>query len=449
MKKYLRKVLPETHPVRLLFHRLKAMLAVVLYWFPSDKMIVIGVTGTNGKTTTVNLLTNILKGTGHKVGMASTINFVLGDKAWTNNTNKTTLGPFAFQKLLRQMVKNGCKYAVLEVSSHAVTQSRVYGVNFDMAVVTNVTPEHIEYHGNFDSYLNAKGQLFKNVSNSRRKFGVAKVLISNVDDKYFDYFGQFVADRKMNYGLKSATIYAENVEKRPDGSSFILHVPNSAIPIDLKMPGEFNVYNALAAASCAIALQVPIEKIKSGLEDSVVVAGRFESVDCGQKYGVIVDFAHTPDALENLFAMYRKLTKGRLFVVFGATGGGRDKARRPGMGKIANDNADYIILTNDDPYYESELGIIDQLAEGISRDEGKDFWKIPDRREAIRLALTLAKEDDTVLISGKGAQEYLYLKGKAIPFNDKKVVEELLDREVEVELFRDEWVKRPNVRLES
>jgi len=190
-----------------------------------------------------------------------------------------------------------------------------------------------------------------------------------------------------------------------------------------------------------------METVKKALEDSASIAGRFEHVDCGQNYSVIVDYAHAPEALEQLLSLYRRLTTGKLFSVFGATGGGRDKGKRPDMGKIANEYADYIILTDDDPYEEDEWGIIEQIAEGIPRKEGKDFWKIPDRREAIRLALTMANEGDCVVISGKGCEEIMIVRGKRVPWNDKKVVEELLEREVEVEIRPDEWVKRPNVCL--
>ena len=445
MFNFFRKLIPDRHPLRLLFHKIKGFLAALIYFFPADNMIVIGVTGTNGKTTVVNLITNILNTAGYKVGMTSTINFQINEKRWVNADKQTTMSPFKLQKLLRKMVKKGCKYAVVEVTSHAVTQSRIFGINFDMAVITNVTPDHVEYHGSFNAYLNEKGKLFKKVSKGRKKFGVPKVLVLNADDKYYNFFNQHVADRKITYGLKGATVYAAEVEKKPEGSNFVLHVPNNAIPIEIKLPGEFNIYNALAACAVGLSLQVPIEVIKKGIEDSSSIAGRFEHVDAGQDYSVIVDYAHAPEAMEHLLSLYRRLTKGNLISVFGATGGGRDKGKRPDMGRIADEYADYIILTDDDPYEEDEYGIIDQIAEGISRKEGKDFWKVPDRKEAIRLALTKATEGDTVVISGKGCEEIMIVRGKRVPWNDKKVVEELLNREFEVEIRQDEWVKRPNV----
>ena len=445
----LKQLIPERHPLRLLYHKIKAVIAAVVYGFPANKMIVIGVTGTNGKTTTTNLITNILNKAGHKVGMTSTVNFQVGDRRWTNDTKQSTASPFKLQKLLKQMVEADCKYAVVEVTSHAITQSRVFGINFDVGIITNVTADHLEYHGGFDDYLNAKGKLFEKVSKGKKKFGVEKVLIANADDEHFKYFDQFVADRKLTYGLKSATVYAEKIEKRPEGSSFILHVPNYSMPVEVGMPGEYNIYNALGAAAVCMALEVPMEMIRDGLKESSSVAGRFEHVEAGQDYAVIVDYAHTPDALESLFSLYRRLTSGRLLVVFGATGGGRDKAKRSAMGKAANESADQIFVTNDDPYTEDQWEIIDQVCEGIPRKEGRGLWKIPDRRQAIRLALTMAKAGDTVVVAGKGAEEIMMIDGKKIPWNDKQVITELLSRKVEVEIGPNEWVARPNVCMES
>ena len=447
--KFLRKAIPDTHPIRLLYHRVMAFLAAIWYWYPADNLVVIGVTGTNGKTTTVNLITNVLNAAGYKVGMTSTINFQIGSQRWINDTKQTTLGPFFLQKILREMVKAGCKYAVLEVSSHSITQSRINGINIDVAVITNVSPEHVEYHGSFNNYLNTKGLLFQKVSKESRKFGVPKVLITNADDKYFSFFNQFVADRKLTYGVKGGTVYAAGMDQRPEGTHFVLHVPNNAIPIDLRLHGEFNMANALAAAAVAISLQVPLEVIKKGLDESATVSGRFEHVDSGQKYSVIVDYAHTPPALESLFSLYRRLTPGKLYAVFGATGGGRDKSKRPGMGKVVHSYADYIIVTNDDPYEDDEWEIIEQVSKGIPRKEGDNFWKIPDRREAIRLALTLAKEGDCVVVAGKGCEEVIMLRGKRLPWNDKAVIKELLERPIEVEIYHDHFEERENVCFQS
>jgi UDP-N-acetylmuramoyl-L-alanyl-D-glutamate--2,6-diaminopimelate ligase len=417
-----KKIILENHPLRLLYYKFLAVIAAFINGFPAEKMIVIGVAGTTGKTTTVSFISGILASSGHKVGQ------------WMDQKKTGSFNPFFLQGLLKEMVSAGKKFAVLEVSSNASVQSKFFGINFDVGVVTSV-----------DNYLPAQGDLFKKVSRGKRKFGVNKVLVMNADDKYYTYFNQFIADRKITYGLKSAVVYAENVEKSAEGSHFIMHVPNNAVPIKIGMPGEFNVYNALAAASVCMALQIPLENIKRGLEEMTSVSGRYEHIKCGQKYSVIMDYAHTPEGLDGLFSLYRKLTPGRLFTVFGASGMESDKSKRSKMGAVGNEYADYLIITDDDPYEEDEFAIIDDVCSGIPRKEGSGFWKIPDRREAIRLALTLAKEGDCVIVAGKGAEEITRIRGKTISWSDKKVITELLQRDVEVEISQDEWEKRENV----
>ena len=433
MVKFLRKFVSDTNPIRLLYHKLIAVVAAFLYMFPARKMIVIGVTGTNGKTTVVNLIAKILETAGHKVGLSSTLNFQVGDKKWSNTTKQTTQGRFGLQKLLREMVNEGCKYAVIEVSSHAMTQARVWGVNIDCAAYTNVTEDHIEYHGNFANYLHAKGALFKKVSKSSHKTGIANVMVLNQDDPHYSYFDQFIADRKLTYGMKEGTLSVMQPKLKPDGSEFTLKVPNDAVPIDFDLPGDFNIYNALCAAAVCMAYGVSLEDIRRGLDGARTIPGRYDHVDIGQDAAIVVDYAHASDSLEKLLSMYRDLTpNGKLYAVFGATGGGRDKGKRPKMGQIAEKYADYIILTDDDPYDDDELQIIDDVAEGVDRKEGDRFWKIPDRREAIRLALALAGKGDSVVISGKGAEEIMKVRGETIPWKDKDVIVEILRRKISV-----------------
>lgn len=433
MMNFLRNLMSDTNPLRLLYHKLVSVIAAVYYRFPADKMTVIGVTGTNGKTTTVNLIAHVLETAGNKVGMTSTINFQVGTRKWTNTTKQTTLGRFALQRLLREMVDEGCKFAVLEVSSHAMTQSRVWGINIDCAVFTNVARDHIEYHGSFANYLYAKGSLFQKVSKSRRKAGVQKVLVLNEEDENFAYFDQFIADRKITYGLKQGTVATLDLKLKPDGSQFTMKVPNDAVPIDFDLPGKFNVQNALCAAAVCMSYGVSMENIKRGIDSARTVPGRCDHVDAGQDFTVVVDYAHMEDSLEKLLSMYRDLTTdGRLFAVFGATGGGRDKVKRPGMGAIAHKYADYIFLTDDDPYSDDELEIIDMVGQGIPRKEGDRYWKIVDRREAIRLALMMARKGDSVVVAGKGAEEVMKVRGKTIEWNDKKVIVDLLRRPMSV-----------------
>jgi UDP-N-acetylmuramoyl-L-alanyl-D-glutamate--2,6-diaminopimelate ligase len=431
---YLRKKISPSNPFRLLYHQMMAFLAATYYRYPSRYLNVIGVTGTKGKTTTTNLITSVLTEAGYKVGMTSTILFQVGDTKWTNLTKQTTLGPFFLQKMLREMVNAGCTHAVLEVSSHAIHQNRTWGVNFDTAVLTNIGEDHLEYHGGFENYLHIKGLLFARLNRSQRKPRIPKVAVLNKDDAHFVYFDQFLVDREYTYGLGGGTCFASDIILTPRGSNFTLHVPNNQIDVEFKLPGEFNVYNAVAAATVGLVNNINLPVIKEALEKASSVPGRFETIDCGQKFTVVVDYAHTHESLEKLMSLYEKLTKGTLYLVFGATGGGRDKAKRPKMGAVADKYADYIIATDDDPYDENRWQIIEDISGGIKRKEGEKFWKIPHRYEAIKTALAMAQEGDTVVIAGKGSEEIQMIGDEKIPWDDRKVVRELLSREMKVEI---------------
>lgn len=441
----LKKLLPETHPIRLLYHKILAVMAAIYYGFPANKMTVIGVTGTKGKTSTVNLITHILTVAGKKVGMTSTVRFQIGDKQWSNTNKFTTLSPFAFQKLLKRMKNEGCTHLVLEVSSHAMIQSRVWGINFDIGVFTNIANEHLEYHGSFEEYLRAKGLFFKHISRSRNKPNMPKVAILNQDDPHFSYFDQFHVDRKVTFGLYKGTLHASDIQLNPAGSSFTMHLPNQQVDLSITLPGETSVYNVLAASAVAISLGVSVDDIKKAVELLKPIPGRYEALKLGQPFTVIVDYAHEEMSLEKLLQLYKKITRGRLILMFGTTGGGRDKVKRPRMGALAEKYCDYIILTDDDPYEEDEWEILKMIKQGIKREEGDNVWLVPDRREAIRLALTIAKEGDAVILAGKGGEEVQVLRGEKIAWDDRQVVKELLQRDIKVEITPGHFEKRENV----
>jgi len=434
MLKYFKSKISDSNPIRLLYHRLVAVAAAVYYRFPARYLHVVAITGTKGKTTTTNLVANVLNEAGFKVGMTSTILFRVGDMKWSNTTKVTTLGPFFLQKMLRRMVEERCSHAVIEVSSHAITQNRIWGINIDTALITNIGEDHLEYHGGFENYLRTKGLLFDHLNRSSRKSRIPKIAILNKDDSNYAYFDQFIADKKFTYGFNGGTVYSTDLMASPAGTSFVLHVPNNQVKVNFSLPGVFNVYNALAAATVALANNVNINVIKDALEKASTIPGRFESIDCGQKFNVIVDYAHTEVSLSSLLELYKQLTKGRLIVVFGATGGGRDKVKRPKMGAAADKFADQIILTDDDPYEENEWQIIEDIASGIRRTEGDRLWKIPHREEAIKLALNMAQEGDTVVVAGKGAEEVQMIGGKAVEWDDRKVIRALLSRDAVVSL---------------
>lgn len=431
---FLREKISPHSTALLLYHKFIAILAAVFYGFPGNRIKVIAVTGTKGKSTVVHLLAKILQTAGHKIGAASTIHFQIGDTIWPNDTKQTTQGRFALQKLLSAMVREKCEYAVIEVTSHAMIQSRIWGINVDTAVLTNIQRDHIEYHGGFERYLYAKGLLFAHLARAERKEGIKKTAVLPIEDPNVNYFETFMPDRKISYGINQGMIHAENIQLKPDGSTFILKVPNDEIEMDLKLPGENNIKNAIAAAAAAISFGIKLFAIKKGLESVESIPGRMEAIRAGQNFTVIVDYAHTPESLEKLLQLFRPLTAGKLFLVFGATGGGRDKSKRKDMGRAAHENADYIIVTDDDPYTENRIQIIEQVAEGIPRKEGENFWKIRDRREAIRLAILLAKKHDTVLIAGKGCEPIQIIGKKRIEWDDRKVVREILSSEMKVSL---------------
>ncbi len=413
----------------LTYHKLKAMVAAYYYGFPARKLRVIGVTGTNGKTTVVNLITNVLVASGKKVGMTSTVNFRLGDKTWMNATKMSTQSPFFIQKFLKQMVEEGCTHAVLEVTSHALVQSRTWGVDFDTVLLTNVTGDHIEYHGGFAEYQEAKSLLFKNLLAGPRKSERERVSILNADDASFIAFDRIPSEKKMTYGLQSGTCFASDVKLGAEGTDFMLHTPAGEIGLRMNLPGVPNVYNALSVACVALSENISLNILKKVFAETEPVPGRYELVREGQPFHVVVDYAHNIDAINGVLTMYSEITKSigsKLIVVFGATGGGRDKAKRPVIGKLLDQYSDVLVLTSDDPYEEDEWEIITMVSEGVTRNEGERYWKIPSRREAIRTALFVAEKNDIVLIAGKGAEPVQMIYGQRRDWDDRKVVREVL-----------------------
>ena len=425
--------MPDRSPIRLFLHRMTAMLAAFYYRFPAKNMTIIGVTGTNGKTTTCNILHKIFTEAGKRAGLITTVNFKVGEIETTNLSKQTTLSPFATQRLLREMANARCEVVIIEVTSHAMIQSRVWGVNFDTAVFTNLTHDHLDYHGTWEDYREAKGMLFDKLNASSRKANVQKMSVINEDDPESEYFQKFPVDQMFVFGIQKGIYGARNISLRPDGSTFDLVIPNGHETVNFKIPGKVNVYNALAAATTAVAHRINLQTIKAALEKMRPVAGRIETIEEGQPFTIVVDYAHATDSLNQLLEMFRELTTGRLILVFGATGD-RDKTKRPKMGEVANKYSDLIILTDDDPYTEDHKEIADQVRAGIGRQEGDRFWQVLDRKEAIHLALGVAKEGDTVIVAGKGAEEFQVVGKKRIPHDDRAVVREILSRAVDVEI---------------
>ncbi len=427
IKKLLRKMLPDS--AILASHKLRGVAAANLYGFPARKMIIIGVTGTKGKTTTSHLVAKIIEAAGYKVGLLSTVMFKIGEKEWANETNMGTLPPFQLQKLLRDMVEAGCQYAVIETTSHSLAQWRTFGIDYHVAVFTNLTHDHLDYHKTFEEYREAKGKMFANRPN---------LSVVNIDDKNSTYFYRFPADKKLTYGLEhKAHITAKKVtfDAMATKSSFILVTPAGEILINSTLPGRFNVSNMLAAATVAVGLGIPLPTVKSAIESLASVKGRMERIDEGQDFTAIVDYAHTPDSFEKIYETLRPATTGKIIHVFGATGD-RDKTKRPIMGAIAGRNADVVILTDEEPYTEDPVKIVEEIAKGVPRGasknhpmkEGENFLTISDRREAIRKALSMAKKGDVVLVTGMGALTHRVIGTEHIPWTDQEVVREELKK---------------------
>ena len=390
-------------------------LSCCFYNNPSQKINVVGVTGTNGKTTTTFLTKSIIEKAGYEAGLIGTINYQIGEKMIT--AQETTPESVELQRLIAEMVEAKIKFAVMEVSSHSAIQHRIENIDFKTAVFTNITAEHLDYHKTISNYMNAKVELFKNL----RKDSFA---VLNADDEFSEYFADRTNAKILWYGIKNdADIKAEIC--RESTSDIMIKLKYSRKEIDMKIPfvGVHNVYNVLAAVASAISLGFELDVIKSGIETAPTVPGRLESVPCNRGFEVVVDYAHTPHALETVLQALRNLVKGRILLVFGC-GGDRDKEKRPLMGRIADEKSDIFWLTNDNPRSEDPLNIIDGIKAGIK--PGRSFHTQINRHKAIADALSEATDGDLVLVAGKGHEKYQIIKDTITPFDDREVIKAIL-----------------------
>lgn len=411
------------------YHLTLAKAAAWYYKNPSEKLIVIGVTGTNGKTTTVNFISQYLECQGQKTGIASTVNFKVAEKEWLNDKKMTMLGRFQTQKLLGDMVEAGCKYAVIETSSQGIEQFRHIGINYDITVFTNLTPEHIEAHGGFENYRNAKEKLFAHLVNCKKKeFFAKKVIVSNSDDKETERLRKFKVDIFSTYSTKEQSDYKASNIKLENGLSFDLFGKN----IQTDFLGIFSTYNVLAALATVNQLGFSKESLVACKLKGV--PGRQEWLDQGQNFKVMVDYAPEPTSLEFLYKALENIEKNRLIHVLGSCGGGRDKARQPILGEMAGKMADVVVVTNEDPYDDDPAEIIDNVARGAIKAGKKldvDLFKVVDRADGIKKALDLAEQGDLVLITGKGSEQFICVAdGKKIKHDDRVVVGEYLKAKI-------------------
>ena len=416
-----------------------AHLAAAFYGYPSRQLRLIGVTGTDGKTTTIALTHAILEAAGYRTGMISTVSAVRppfppfggqggGEEVETGLHTTTPEAPDV-QRYLAWMVAAGAEYAVLEATSHGLDQQRVVACDFDVAAVTNVTHEHLDYHGTYDAYREAKARLFWSLTTAYRKPGVPKVAILNADDVSFDYLRKIPADRWLSYGLTSPTdVRARGIVHSLDGLRLMVETPLGQFPVESPLLGAFNVPNILAAVAVGLSQGVPVEAMQEGVRAVKGVVGRMERVDLGQDFAVFIDFAHTPYALERALETARELAVGQVIVVFGCAGL-RDRAKRPWMGGIAGRLADRIVITAEDPRTEDLDEIMAQIAAGCEkagRREGADYWRIGDRGEAIAFAVNLAQPGDLVIVTGKGHERSLCFGTTEVPWSDHEAVGEAL-----------------------
>ena len=419
----IKKIIPKF--VVNLYHFFLVLTGAFWYGFPSRKMTVIGITGTKGKSTTVMLAGKILEEAGSKVGWISSATIKVGNKEWLNPYHMTMPGRFTIQRLMAQMVKEKCQYCLLEVTSEGVVQYRHRFISFDTAVFLNLRPEHIEAHGSFEKYREAKGKLF----------GVTKKKhILNLDDENTEYFLKYPAREKWGYELKTQksklktttqnlkVLIANNIKTIPQGNNFVVQ----GIPFQANLLGGFNIYNALAAIALALSEEVSLDICKKALEKIKTIPGRMEIV-VERPFKVIVDLAHTPDSFEEVFRTVKDMPHNKIISIFGAAGGGRDKWKRPVLGKIAAQNSDFIILTNEDSYDERPEEILNQIETGVKETNLKDYLKIEDRREAIRAGLKMAGENDIVLFLGKGTEQLMVVGSQKIPWDDRNIVREELN----------------------
>lgn len=412
----------------------RVALAPAAAWFydhPGRELGVIGVTGTDGKTTTSHLLTSALEGAGLRVGRLGTVDvYMPGEQGHVTDRMTTPEAP-EIQRLLRNMVAAGCDWAIVESTSHGLALHRLDNVEYDVALFTNITGDHLDFHKTFEAYREAKGRLFQALDTAYDK-GLPKMAAVNADDPSANFMLDLTSAARLRYGLESreADVVARNILLRPDGSDFRIVGPTGMAQVSIRMPAMFNVMNALAAASAGIAAGADLQGLAFGLAQCAGVPGRMERIEAGQPFEVIVDYAHTGDAVRKVLEVLREVTAGRLIIVVGAAGE-RDPGRRFGVARAAAQGADFSVFTNEDPRSEDPATIVHEIgahAESAGRQRGQDFLEIEDRREAIAEALRRAQPGDVVVICGKGHEKSIIYGTQSLPWDDRQVTREELSQ---------------------
>lgn len=419
-RKLVRKVIPE--PVVLFGHLVEAVVYNCAYGFPARSMKVIGITGTNGKTTTSFVVHRMLSEAGYKTGLMTTVAWASDETVRPQREHMTNVPVPLLMKRLKAMRAAGVEWLVLETTSHALVQHRTWGVPYSVAVLTNISQDHLDYHKTMERYIAAKRTLFQLAQRNKKGLQMG---IANADDANGASFAAETM-HAMLYGLEAGDVRATDITLDTNGISYTAVAHDETYTITSRLPGSFNVYNTLAALCVGRAVGLTKRQIEQGIAALKGVAGRMEPVDAGQQFAVIVDYAHTPDALENVLEALRVSTKGRVMIVFGATGD-RDKGKRPIMGEVVARLADKIYLTDDETYTEDPAAIRQAVLRGITEAGGADKTEvIADREAAIKAAFAAAQPRDTVLLAGIGHQDYRAMGGEKQPWDEREVARRLL-----------------------
>jgi len=405
-------------------HLVEAMIMTTKYGFPGRKLKVIGVTGTNGKTTTSFMIHTMLHSAGIKSALTTTVGYGIGDDIIHQKLHMTSPKAGVLQSRLKAFAEAGVEWVVVETSSHSLAQNRVWGVPYEVAVMTNITHDHLEYHGTFERYLQAKTKLFKIANKHGLKYGIA-----NAEDENANEFLKYV-ENKTTYGIKTGDLHAVNIDLRADGTNYTAVSGDDTYDIKVNIPGEFNVSNSLAAIAVGRKLGLTKPQIEQGISALKSVEGRMNLIESGQNFKVIVDFASTPDGFQKFFESMRPLVKGKLIAVFGSAGR-RDETKRAVQGSIAAKYSDIVVLTEEDDRDEDGMAILNQIAEGAiseGKTENSDMYLIQNREEAIGFGLTLAKnKDDAVVFLGKGHEKTIERADGEYPWNETEAVKAALN----------------------
>jgi UDP-N-acetylmuramoyl-L-alanyl-D-glutamate--2,6-diaminopimelate ligase len=387
------------------------------YGNPSKKLDIIGITGTNGKTTSTFMIKSIIDFHGRSTGLLGTIYNIIGDRI--EEAKRTTPESMDLQNIFREMEQSGVDSCIMEVSSHSLDLKRVFGVEFKVGMFTNLTQDHLDFHGNMEEYFNAKMKLFDN----------CEIAVINSDDEYGKKAINILKDKKIiTYGIDSdSDVKAKDIVISGEGTSFIMCYKDVLTPIKLHLPGKFNVYNALSCAAASIGMGIEIDIIKKGLESLEKVPGRSEKINSKKGFTIVIDYAHTPDGIINILNTAREYTKGKLVVIFGC-GGDRDRTKRPIMGKAAGERADFCVVTSDNPRTEDPAAIIQDIIPGVI-ETSCPYTIIEDRRKAIEYAIQNGNDGDVIVIAGKGHETYQILKDKTINFDEREIVKDILKEE--------------------